>query len=222
MAFNKDNFDNIMSRLKNIKIQGTDIFLKYKEDIICRIPMVKAYVASNRETIIKAIVPMAIVVAGFYACSTSQEKIERNMKDIFELSKEIRSYYADKPDYWGLSTKYLITGNVLSQRYIHGNKIILDGGLNVLVGSGEKAETVMPRVSTFDIVASGLNKAQCISYAESILSKEELVVVEQITIVNSSGTYLFSWGGENSLPVKKYASKDFCADTGNTLIWSIK
>ena len=85
MAFNKDNFDNIMSRLENIKIQGTDIFLKYKEDIIRRIPMVKAYVASNRETFIKAIVPMAIVVAGFYACSTSQEKIERNMKDIFEL-----------------------------------------------------------------------------------------------------------------------------------------
>lgn len=27
MAFNKDNFDNIMSRLKNIKIQSTDIFL---------------------------------------------------------------------------------------------------------------------------------------------------------------------------------------------------
>lgn len=78
-----------------------------------------------------------------------------------------------------------------------------------MVGSGEKAETVMPRVSTFDIVAPGLNKAQCISYAERILSEEELVVVEQITIVNSSGTYLFSWGGENPLPVKNTPARVF-------------
>lgn len=222
MAFNKDNFDSIMSRLKNIKIQSTDIFLRFREEIVHKTSTATVFMNNHREAVLKALIPAVIIVAGFYACSTSQEKIERNMKDIFELSKEIRSYYADKPDYWRLSTKYLIASNILSQRYIHGNKIILDGGLNVLVGSGEKAETVMPRVSTFDIVAPGLNKAQCISYAERILSKEELVVVEQITIVNSSGTYLFSWGGENPLPVKKYASKSFCADTGNTIIWSIK
>lgn len=34
MAFNKDNFDNIMSRLKNIKIQSTDIFLRFREEIV--------------------------------------------------------------------------------------------------------------------------------------------------------------------------------------------
>lgn len=144
MAFYKDNFDNIMSRLKNIKIQSTDIFLRFREEIVHKTSTVTVFVNNHREAVLKALIPAVIIVAGFYACSTSQKKIEQNMKDIFELSKEIRSYYADKPDYWGLSTKYLIANNVLSQRYIHGNKIILDGGLNVLVGSGEKPKPLCP------------------------------------------------------------------------------
>ena len=73
MAFNKDNFDNIMSRLKNIKIQSTDIFLRFREEIVHKTSTVTVFVNNHREAVLKALIPAVIIVAGFYACSTSQE-----------------------------------------------------------------------------------------------------------------------------------------------------
>jgi hypothetical protein len=91
-----------------------------------------------------------------------------------------------------------------------------------LIGNGIDATIVMPQSQTFDIVIKGLNKSQCIAYAEADLDEKNLVSINQIFIINKQGTNSFEWGGANTLPVKNYASKDFCADHDNILIWSIK
>lgn len=177
---------------------------------------------SYKETALKTVVPVLIVVVGFHSCSSSQKEITRNVRDIFIIAEEIRSAYAEKPDYWGLSTDFAIRNHIIPHKYIKHSQLMLSGGLTVSIGSGKDSEPVMPRTAQFDISAHGLTKAQCISYTESILSKEQLLTLEKIEIINKMGDYSFTWGGALSLPVKKYAAKDLCAEGKNIVIWSIK
>ncbi len=180
------------------------------------------YFVAHKELFFKLSIPIFIMFFGFYACCSSQNDIKNNIADLFVVADEIRLSYADKPDYWGLSTDTIIKGNIVSKHFNKRDRLILSGGLNILVGSGIKAETIMPRMLTFDIIASDLTKAQCIAYVETSLKDEQLVALEQITINNNSGYHIFSWGGENPLPVQKYASKDLCDDGRNTIIWTLK
>lgn len=177
----------------------------------------------NEETIIKALVPFCLIALGFYACTSSQHTITRNISDIFEISDEIRNRYAESPDYWGVSTQTVIKENYISPRFITDEKIILSGGNEIFIGDGVHADAVMPRATSFDIILPKLNKAQCIAHTEAAISSENQVKLLRITVANASGNYQFEWGNERyGLPVNKYASKDICADSDNTLIWSIK
>ena len=81
----------------------------------------------------------------------------------------------------------------------------------------------MPTSSSFDIILPHLNKAQCIAYSESKISEDNMVKLLRISVVNALGSYTFEWGGlKYQLPVNKYASKDICAPSDNTLIWTIQ
>lgn len=175
-----------------------------------------------KEIAIKIFLPLLIILCGYYACSVSKNNIKQSLDEIFDISDEIRSYYADKPGYWGLSTAKIIEENILSPKYIKDQKIVLSHGYNILVGSGESGDAVMPLSYSFDIVLQNLNKAQCISFAEAPLNDENNLKLDKITIVNPRGTYSFEWGAENPLPIKKYATKNMCLDGKNTLIWSVK
>lgn len=190
-----------------------------REEYLSRL---KEFVVNKKELILKAGLPILIIIFGIYTCSSSQKDITRNISDIFTIAEDMRSYYADKPDYWGLSTESVLKNRIVQERFIKGNKLVLSGGLNILVGQGLTAETVMPRSQTFDIVAPALTKAQCISYAEYPLTKEQLVNIEQIIIGNDSREISFTWGGEYSLPVQTYKTKDICAEGKNTVIWTLK
>jgi len=175
-----------------------------------------------KSAILKTLVPLVIVVFGYASCTMAQRQILRNIQDIFVISDEIRTFYANKPDYWGLSSDFAIKNNIIPAKFIKDNKIVLSNGLEILIGNGDKAETIMPMSQSFDIVLPQLNKAQCISYAEAPLVQENLLKLLSIRIINTSGEYLFEWGGAKTLPIKKYATKKLCADNKNTIIWSIK
>ncbi|MBP5697980.1 MAG: hypothetical protein J6W96_00440 [Alphaproteobacteria bacterium] len=177
---------------------------------------------SYRITLVKVLIPLLIIVMGYYACSSSQRGIHQNMIDIFNISDEIRSYYANKPDYWGLDTHFVAANKIIPNKFIRQNRIILSSGAEIFIGNGERAEQVMPLSKSFDIILRQQTKAQCISYAETVLSKEQLLKINSIQIINMIGQYTFEWGGKYQLPIKKYATKDICIDGANTLIWSIK
>jgi len=176
----------------------------------------------HKRIITKALIPFIIIGGGFYACTAAQRAVLTDVSQIFSLSDEIRTYYVDKPDYWGLDTASLIKNHIIPRRHVHKKKIILSSGKQILVGNGINAEPVMPMAQTFDIVLPNLNKAQCISYAEAPLNNENSLKLYSLEIVNSAGSYLFEWGGKRSLPISKYSTKDLCLDRNNTLIWSIK
>ena len=199
------------------------MLLTYAQNVALRfLSTVKNFFYRHKKVITKALIPVIIVGGGFYACTSQQRAILADVSQIFSLSDEIRTYYTDKPDYWGVDTALLIKNKVIPRHYIHKGKIILDSGRQILIGNGVNAEPAMPLAQTFDIVMPNLNKAQCISYAEAPLGEESLLKLFSLQIVNSSGNYLFEWGSNFSLPIKKYATKDLCSDRDNTLIWSVK
>ena len=180
------------------------------------------YENADKEKIIKLLIPALIISIGAYACSQSHNEAKKNVKELFVIANNIRDYYIGKADYWGLNTSSVLSNNLLSKKHVIGNKIILNNNREVLIGNGANADIVMPQSQTFDIVIKGLNKAQCIAYSEVDLDDKELVSLDHISIINDLGSFSFEWGGKNSLPVKRYSSKDLCADDKNTLIWSVK
>lgn len=183
---------------------------------------VKNFYNQNKVVLIKLFIPFMIIVLGYCSCVHSQRIITKNVRTIFSISEAIRQHFADKPSYWGLNVEYVIKQNIVPQNLIKNNKLRLEGDITILIGSGVEGDTVMPMAQSFDIILPHLNKAQCISYAESELSDNENLALISLNIINNSGNYTFEWGGENSLPIKKYATKQLCQDKENTIIWSLK
>ena len=191
---------------------------------ICRnlIQNVTTFIRHHKQNCIKLAVPLLIILVAYHACSAAQRAIKQNIQEIFVISDEIRTHYANKPDYWGLGFEEIIKQKLIPGKFLKNNKIVLSSGIPIAIGSGANADTVMPFSQTFDVVLKNLNKAQCISYAEAPLSDENLIKLYSISILNSSGSFVFEWGGDRKLPISRYATKDLCTDAENTLIWSIK
>lgn len=183
---------------------------------------IKPVFREHKETFLKTLLPLLIIFIGFYSCSLRQKNIAQNISELFKIADEIREYYLDKPDYWGLSTEFAAKKQLIDTKFISDDKIVLSSGSEIFIGDGEKADVLMPSSQTFDISLRHLNKAECIAYSEAKFSEERLLEIMRITIVNESGHYAFEWGGEHPLPIQKYAAKDFCHDSDNTFIWSIK
>ncbi len=182
----------------------------------------KEYLLKNKNLVIKVSIPFLLITILFYSCSSSRRALSFNLDAIFRIAEYTRVYYADKPDYWKLSTDTLLHDKVIPIQYVKDGNIVLKDDIYILLGEGFEAAPVSPRSVTFDIVMPNLNKAQCLSYAEAQLTKSQLLVLDKITIHNSNGTFVYTWGAENPLPVEKYSSKNFCSNRNNTLIWSLK
>lgn len=183
----------------------------------------KSTIQAKKEIILKISIPFFIILWGFYACTSSQRVISHNLDDIFNISDDIRNNYADKPNYWGLSTEKTIHDSLVSKKFIHAGKIVLTGGENILIGNGANADIIMPNMTTFDIVLKYLNKAQCISYVEAPLSSDNLVKLSAIHIINANGTFSFEWGeGKYTLPIRKYSVKDICDIKDNIVVWTFQ
>ena len=198
----------------NIKVR----LLSYLRIFHLDMSFLHEFVKQKKNRLIKFIIPFCILLVGFFSCSYSHRVIHQNIQSIFAISNAIRTHFMDKPGFWGLNTDYLLTQKIIPEKFIKGKKIVLKGGLELLVGSGIHGDTVMPLVQNFDIIISGLNRAQCISYAENQLTDEQKLALISITIVNNQGSYTFEWGGKFPLPVAQYATKQLCQDKGNELV----
>lgn len=182
----------------------------------------KALLAQNKTLAIKIVIPFIIIILGFFSCSYSQWVIYRNIQSIFSISDAIRDHFIDKPGYWGLNTEYVLKEKIVPDTLVQDKSIILQNDKKILIGSGINADTVMPMAQNFDIIMPELNRAQCMAYAESVLTEAQKLAIISISIVNSKGSYVFEWGGTHRLPIDKYETKQICQDKDNTIIWSLK
>ena len=220
----------MLDKIKLIYLKLLNYVIRYWNEI-CRdyIPKLQVYIKksidfllTNRTSIIKVAIPCLVIAFFFYSCSSSRRVITRNIAEIFEIAENVRAYYNSKPDYWRLSTEVLIDNNVIPTQYLQDKNIVLEDDIHILLGEGYLAAPVSPRMLTFDIVIPNLNKAKCMAYAEAELSEQQLLVLDKLTIYNDAGNAVYTWGGENALPVVRYSSKNFCINGINTLIWSLK
>ncbi len=172
--------------------------------------------------LLKISILLLIVLVGFASCSQNQKVISKNIASIFSISDDIRTYFSDKPSYWGLSTNYVLEKSIISQNYVSNGKIVLKNNKEISIGQGYQATPVTPNAKIFDIVLKGLNKAECISYLEAEISKTNLVKLYSISLINNNINLIFMWGNTNTpLPIKKYTGRSVCDADNNTIVWSI-
>lgn len=202
----------------------------YKEKLVSfDVSNFSVYIAQGRDflshnyiIILKFALPCLLVLFILYSCSASRRILSQNITSIFAIADEIRTYYQSKPDYWKLSTQVLTENSVIPSDFLADGDVVLNGDYKLLFGEGADAQPASPGARTFDIILPNLNKAQCISYVEAKLSDENLLALEKITIHNSSGEYVYTWGGKYTLPVPKYSSKDLCQSDENIVFWTLK
>lgn len=156
---------------------------------------------------------VAVIVLSYIFMHNPHQQLHHQ---IFTTAEKIRGYYRDRPGYWKLSTDTAKKDNLISKSLFKYKEYDLQ------IGQGLNGDMGMPGDASFDIVLKNLNKSACINLSEISLGKKQELILQKISIVNEKGITEFEWGGENSLPIAKYASRNICQTTNNALIWTFQ
>ncbi len=156
----------------------------------------------------------------FSLCNKKEDiGTETAVKELQQFSQNIRNFYKNRPDYWGLNTQMVI------DKQLYPLSMYKDGVLKshyntlVLVGNGINADVLMPGAKSFDIVYKYLNKRQCIEFVSYRFSQDFWLGISGVSIINDNKEVLFSWGIDNALPIKNETAKILCKNSNNTIIW---
>lgn len=140
-------------------------------------------------------------------------------EELVMLSRNIRRYYQNRPDFWGLSTDTVIKNKIYPQSMFKNDQLNGFFGNKVFVGRGENAEVLMPGARGFDIIYKELNKKQCEELASYKFDEKFWLGVTGITVGNGKEQRYFTWSDkESALPIKKGIAQDICKSS-NMLIW---
>lgn len=137
-------------------------------------------------------------------------------KSVFSTAKRIQTYYRDRPGYWKLSTETAKNDNLLRADLLKYKEY------DVQIGQGTNGDVSLPSDMSFNIAVKHLNKSACISLSEMPLRDEDKLTLMKISIVNAQNNIEFSWGGEPSLPVKKYSARNYCTTKDNIVSWTFQ
>lgn len=135
---------------------------------------------------------------------------------VWQTAQKIHSYYRDRPGYWQLSTNTAKEDELIAQELLQYKEY------DVQIGQGVDGENGLPSDLTFNIVLKHLNKSACINLSEMPLPKDIQLILQQISIINEEHHTEYSWGGDDALPIAKYATREICAPRDNTLIWTFQ
>lgn len=134
-----------------------------------------------------------------------------------KLSTNIRSFYQNRPGYWGLNTDLVISNKIAPKEMIVDKKLISAFG-EVLVGNGKDGSIIMPGAKTFDIVYVDLNRIDCINMVGYKFKEEQYLGLLGIEVINPEKTTEFAWGTVQNIPVSKDQAKEACSKN-NIIIW---
>ena len=137
-------------------------------------------------------------------------------KQIFKTADNIRNYYRDQPSYWKLSTETAQNDNLITDELLKHKEFVLK------IGQGPNGDVSMPNDSSFDIVLANLSKSACINLSEFSVDKSQQLGLQKITLINDESLTEFDWGGDNPLPIRRYATRNLCQPTGNAVIWTFR
>ena len=163
---------------------------------------------------------VTIIVIGTILClrRPSGEIVQAN-KEILSTADKIRSYYRNRPDYWGLDTQAVIKDELYIGK-IENDKIINNLGEEVVIGSDIDGTTIMPGQRIFSISYLQVMQKQCIELASFRWQEEGKLGLISFKIQNDSGDYEFSWGNKG-LPLSRNYAKQYCKEKNN-LSWTFE
>ena len=142
------------------------------------------------------------------------------INQMIDLSENIRSYYQNRPGYWGLNTNIVINNKIAPAGMIADGKLSSQFD-EVLVGFGIDGEIIMPGAKTFDIVYKGLNRIDCINMVGYKFKDEQYLGMVGIKVLNPEGETNFAWGTVNNIPVSKSQANKICSKE-NIVMWSFE
>jgi len=163
---------------------------------------------------------VAIVFIGILLClqRPAGEIIQTN-KELLSTADKIRSFYRNRPDYWGLNTQEVIA-NKLYVGQIENDKLINALGKEVVVGSDVEGTNIMPGQRSFVISHLKATNKECIELAAFRWQEEGKLGLISFSIQNDSGDYEFSWGNKG-LPLSRSRAKQYCKEENN-LLWTFE
>lgn len=145
------------------------------------------------------------------------------MDEIVNMSSNIHNNFKAKPDYWGLSTEYVIDNKLADEKMIKEKKLVSVTGNEVVVGNTEDGFIAMPGSHSFDIVYKNLSRRYCVILSSYHMDYAEKIGLLNITIKNKSSEATFAWGSDgNKLPISVAEAKKHCLSNENTIIWTFK
>lgn len=156
----------------------------------------------------------------FYRAETLEAPEEPS--NLLKLTENIRRYYQNRPDYWGLNSDSIIKNKIVPLALLKNDRIISGFGTDILVGNTPNGSMLMPGARSFNIIYSNLNKKQCIELASGKFDEKFWLGIIDVTINNSIKNEVFSWNDKkNILPIKKNIAKEICKSS-NTVIFHIE
>ena len=175
---------------------------------------------SKRFPFLLALVFLAVVfVLGYCFLPGPSQKAKTAAFEVVNLADNVRAFYRSKPNFWGLNTEFAVKNHIFPQDMIVQNKARNALGRPVLLGIGEKGDTVFPGSMGFDVVYSELGRTHCIFLLSFPYSAEQTLGLSSITLINENQSdVLFTWGGALPLPPSAEAAKKYCAKD-NSIIW---
>ncbi len=163
---------------------------------------------------------IAIVAVGILLClqRPSSEIVQAN-REILSTADKIRSFYRNRPDYWGLDTNDVIS-HKLYAGHKKGQVIVNNLGQEVVIGSDAEGTKIMPGQRIFTISYLKTNKKQCIELASFRWQEEGKLGLISFKVKNGSGEYEFNWGNKG-LPLSRNYAKQYCEEENN-LSWTFE
>ena len=155
----------------------------------------------------------------FICLFQADKSLVNSEKQLNNLVDGVRMFYRNKPNAWGLNTYSAIQNNIVPKEMIYGRQIKNSLGKEVLLGMNEFGNTVMPGNNKIAIVYKNLTKEECEALSTAKLSEDMKVSVNLIKIINTQ-MHIFTWGGDNLLPISQKDAHKFCK-TDNDILWEI-
>lgn len=169
----------------------------------------------------KFIIAVLILVIPLSLFCCSEDNIEPTAQQLIEITNKIRQKFSNKPDFWKLNTQWVIDNKILPENMLDDTRIINKLGKNILVGFGAQGQMLMPGAKSFDIVYENLNYNECVALASYQFSKQQILGLLSLTIVNESQEKRLVWGEDGELPPSIDKAQTICGKK-NILIWNFE
>lgn len=162
-----------------------------------------------------------LLAAGFFIWfGVSAAPAKNAAQQVTQLSENVRKFYQNRPDGWGISSEAAIKNNIVPPAMLKEGNIVNALGKEVLLGADENGNMVMPGMRSFVVVYKELSYRECLTATKESLTENMQLALNNLIVKNDDRSTEFIWGGENALPVSTSAAKKACGRQ-NTLIWSV-